>query len=254
MTADHKTSYTADGPTDVGFRTGGDETEIANGVFATGIVIGVQGKSVGRPDPDTNRPLSDFIGVVGESNVGSGVFGDSLLGGGNGVSGKSIHGTGVAGVGKTGVSGLGDGRGEDVDLTGVHGKCINNPRNFTGSGVFGENDQGAGVQGASNISTGVWGHSESGWGVHGSSAGSYGGVFASKNFAQIRLEPADSLGPPTWGPHLKGEFFVDRTGALFYCYGGDPPRWEKLAGPSLFRSFSDSIVAVINRLRDLFGP
>lgn len=95
----------------------------------------------------------------------------------------------------------------------------------------------------------MWGHSKSGWGVHGSSAVSYGGFFESNSAAQIHLKPAASFGPPT-GPHGMGDFFVDKTGALFYCYGDN--NWEKLAGPSL--ASRGLISAVINRLRGIFGP
>ncbi len=131
-------------------------------------------------------------------------------------------GIGVKGVGKTGVRGDGD----DV---GVHGF------NKNGDGVFGDSEFGAGVDG----------HSKSGAGVVGRCDSSYGGVFRS-NFAQIRLEPAASRGPPTTGAHGKGEFFVDAGGALFYCIGEAPPAgsWVRLAGPTLFRQIVDALVKV----------
>ena len=85
------------------------------------------------------------IGVEGHGNDEGGI----------GVQGTAQTeretGTGVRGIGPS---------------FGVHGTCSGN-QNFTGSGVFGENDKGFGVQGRSTISTGVSGHSQSGFGVHG---------------------------------------------------------------------------------------
>ena len=64
--ADHDDAqdYTANGPTDVGFRTGGDDTGITTGVVAAGTEFGVVGTGVlieGSPF----RP----IGVLGMSDV-----------------------------------------------------------------------------------------------------------------------------------------------------------------------------------------
>jgi hypothetical protein len=218
MSAEHATSYTADGPNPVGFRTGGDGTGIGDGVVATGTHFGVQG-------------IGAESGVVGESNQGFGVRGKSQNQAG--VFGKSDFASGVEGTSKTtGVRGVGDligVRGES-DVTGIHGVS-----NQNGTGVRGESE-----------GVGVDGHSGNGSGVRGSSENAYGGVFTS-NFAQIRLEPvADPFGPPNTGSHKKGEFFVDGRGALFYCVGGSPPSWQRLAGPSLFREF---ISALTNLLR-----
>lgn len=51
--ADHENAqdYTANGPTNVGFRTGGDGTGIRNGVVAAGTEIGARG--IGRDAPGT---------------------------------------------------------------------------------------------------------------------------------------------------------------------------------------------------------
>jgi hypothetical protein len=47
--ADHHDAqdYTANGPTGIGFRTGGENTGIANGVVATGTEIGAHGIGAG---------------------------------------------------------------------------------------------------------------------------------------------------------------------------------------------------------------
>ena len=71
----------------------------------------------------------------------------------------------------------------------------------------------------------------------------------SSNFAQLRLEPAVLRdGPPTTGTHLRGEFFVDANGALFYFDGHG---WTKLAGRSFLRT---SASAVIDAIRKALGP
>lgn len=106
-------------------------------------------------------------------------------------------------------------------------------------GVHGESTEGLG--------TGVLGGSTNGFGVHGRSASAYGGVFTS-NFAQIRLEPtAGTNGPPRRGQHQAGELFVDPRGRLYYCYGGTPPGWQRLAGPSWI---GDAIVTWVAPIRD----
>jgi hypothetical protein len=214
-------SYTAFGPSEFGFRTGAQPEGITNGVVATGTKIGVHGKGDGfkNTTPDTSIGVFEEsgggFGVHGFSQIGKGVYGATDIG--TGVQGDGRKGTGVLGTGKIGVHGEGD-------QIGVHGF------NKNGDGVFGDSEIGAGVDG----------HSDLGAGVHGRCDRSYGGVFTS-NFAQIRLEPANSLGPPT-GPHNKGEFFVDKEGALFYCYDNVPGSWAKLAGPSLFNKIRDFVV------------
>jgi len=231
--ADHDEAqdYKANGPTDVGFRTGGDGTGITNGVVATGIEIGVSGTSLGTPN---SNKLSvgvigkgETFGVQGISQNGDGVFGSSdKFSGVKGTGGD--FGAGVAGFGTlVGVSGEGE-------VTGVKGNS-----NGDGAGVMGDSGKGVGVDGHSGRGPGVRGRSDSG----------YGGVFTG-NFAQIRLEPSADLkfGPPTTGAHLSGEFFVDGNGTLFYCRGGSPPRWERLAGPSLISSLVSDTVNFVNKI------
>lgn len=235
--------YTANGPTGVGFATGGDGTGIVTGVLASGTRTGVHGKGVGEGDGAT--PPN---GVIGESRNGFGVVGSSdfyvgVQGNGpTGVKGFSREREGVFGLGPTGVRGhssRADFRPADAEEEiGVLGEGRD-------VGVLGEGSKGAGVEGHSYAGAGVRGHSDT----------IYGGAFASQ-FAQLRLEPAALLfGPPVApksGPqHRKGEFFVDRRGALFYCYTESPPRWQQIAGPSWV---SDTVTTAIKKLKDLIFP
>lgn len=160
---DDAQDYTANGPTDIGFRTGGDGTGIKNGVVATGIEIGVHGKG--------------GTGVVGETDSGTAVEGISREG--TGVSGLSIAarvesigvsgssraegGKGVSGSGTTGVEGFGN-------LVGVHGEAS------TGTGVEGISDSGAGVVGKSNFGVGGFFNSLSKEALVGVSGGPGNGV------------------------------------------------------------------------------
>lgn len=233
--ADHHDAqdYTANGPTEIGFRTGGDGTGITKGVVATGTEVGVFGRGVGVEN--TGPAVS--IGVVGEGTRG--VVGRGFVGvsgeGSTGVEGfgDSSSGMGVRGVGRTGVFGVGQSE-EGQPPIGVSGTT---DTKYRSTGVP---DDSPGV--------GVAGNSAQGTGVRGTSAKSYGGVFSS-NFAQLRLEPAVlRSGPPTTGTHLKGEFFVDASGALFYFHGQG---WTKLAGRSFLRT---SASAVIDAIRRAFGP
>jgi hypothetical protein len=115
-------------------------------------------------------------------------------------------------------------------------------------GVYGENNAvmpmfvgpqgthaplGAGVMGFSKQIVGVRGASERGDGVFGSSEQGYGGHFKGTR-APLRLEPADSSGPPTHGRHRRGEFYVDNNGDLFFCKDdGTPGSWFKVQlGPA----------------------
>ena len=218
--ADHHDAqdYTANGPTGVGFRTGGDGTGIKNGVVASGTEIGVHGIARPAPGDSFGRPM----GVLGEGSPG--VFG-------RGVDvGASEPPVGVIGEGHVGVRGTGASGGAGVEgLSGATG--VRGFGEFVG--VRGESPHGTSVVGDSDTGIGVEGHSGKGLGIHGRSDEAYGGVFTS-NFAQIRLEPAATpLGPPRTGSHRSGEFFVDARGALFYCIGGSPPSWQQLAGPSV---------------------
>ncbi len=213
--SDHNNAqdYTANGPTDVGFRTGGDGTGITNGVAATGNAIGVHGTGLGF-----DGMSAEVIGVLGDSKVGVGVKGVAISQQGvlgisdtlNGVEGMSGSGDGVSGDSKSGVGVRGSSSGDD----GIVGTSSANQK----SGVFGDNTD------TTQVTFGVSGRSQSplGAGVNGFSDVGYGGHFRGAR-APLRLQPATTIGPPKAGNHQAGEFFVDGNGDLFYCRGGDTP-------------------------------
>jgi hypothetical protein len=175
--------YTANGPTTIGFRTGGDGRGIENGVVAIGNQIGVRGICVGGAQG------ADFCGVVGEGGVV-----------GRGVRGQSKNQVGVIGISDifTGVQGLGGPQGEGVNGfsslgVGVKGLSTSND-GIVGSssgdrksGVFGDHTQptgpGSGLSGRSLSpeGTGVFGFSDAGGiGVKGFSSTNDGVVGSSK--------------------------------------------------------------------------
>jgi len=164
--ADHDDAqdYTANGPTDIGFRTHG--TNIENGVVAFGNQIGVHGISVGGDKG------SFFTGVLGESRVGTGVEGHSTNQ--SGVIGISDGGPGVKGIGGrqgAGVDGFCDlqegVRGESKHNDGIVGTSSGDRK----SGVFGDHTDTTrvtfGVSGRSQSpqGAGVFGFSDPGVGV-----------------------------------------------------------------------------------------
>lgn len=60
------------------------------------------------------------------------------------------------------------------------------------------------------------------------------GVTADGSVAPLLLKPASSgTGPPSSGTHQAGEFYVDSSGALYYCYlgGSTGGQWQKIAPP-----------------------
>ncbi|HXC96361.1 MAG TPA: hypothetical protein VNU92_11720 [Edaphobacter sp.] len=208
--------YTANGPTDVGFRTGGDGTGITKGVAATGNEIGVHGTGLGVEGTST-----EVIGVFGDSIVGIGVKGVSISQQGvlgisdteDGVSGLSGSGTGVSGESKSGVGVQGSSSGND----GIVGTSSADRK----SGVFGDHTD------TTRETFGVSGRSQSplGAGISGFSDVGYGGYFRGAR-APLRLQPAATIGPPRTGTHQAGEFFVDANGDLFYCRSGEPRSGE----------------------------
>ena len=147
--SDHEDAqdYTANGPTDVGFRTGGDGTGIAKGVVAQGTVVGVHGIGSGPAD-------AIAVGVLGESKNGVGVQGRSFRGIGvagstadpdsSAISGSAQGGDGITGFSLTGV-GV---RGSSNQNDGVVGTCQIDRK----SGVFGDHNNprvtGFGVSGS----------------------------------------------------------------------------------------------------------
>ena len=155
--------YTANGPTDIGFRTGGDGKGITNGVVAIGTQCGVHGE--GGPIVGS---AAVPVGVFGHSKDGVGVRGVADRGGaavegfasggpgvnassisGNGLKGDSTENDGVVGTSsgerKSGV--FGDHTRTKGPASGVTGRC-ESPQ---GAGVFGFSDSGGnGVKGFSS--------------------------------------------------------------------------------------------------------
>jgi hypothetical protein len=149
----------------------------------------------------------EAFGVSGTtaSPQGAGVNGFALRA--NGVNGTSTRSDGVVGVTEGGASGV---RG----IATASGKVT--------FGVHGSSDS------TDPRAAGVFGFSKRSNGVLGQSDGGYGGHFAGAR-APLRLQPAAGEGPPTSGPHLAGEFFVDRNGDLFFCrQGGSPGAWFRV--------------------------
>jgi hypothetical protein len=183
--ADHEDAqdYTANGPSNIGFRTGGDGNGIANGVVAVGTQIGVRGICAKRGDQG-----SFFCGVFGESKEGIGVQGQSATEAGViGISDSSVGVKGLAGKLGDGVRGVADSgvgvRGSSSSNDGIAGSSGGDRR----SGVFGDNTdtknvtfgvsgrtqspQGAGVNGFSVPGIGVRGTSTTNDGIVGTSSG-----------------------------------------------------------------------------------
>lgn len=197
--------YTANGPSNVGFRTGGANIEV--GVQATGHETGVHGIGVGHD----GRTDFTVAGVRGESNAGYGVIGQATVSAfpgvqGNsdvyvGVIGESEQSAGVEGRGSVGVVGRGDAsrvseegeRGDLIAGVGVYGTSEE------GKGVFGAVDTGLGVHGTSSRGDGVVGESKLGVGVVGRSSQDRGATFESERQAQIRLRPRRQADPPKTG-------------------------------------------------------
>lgn len=188
---DEAQDYTATGPTDIAFRTGGDGTAIDNGVVAQGKVTGVTG--LGRAAPGTiSRDPVGVVGdgptgvkgigreVAGEPDSGIGVIGQGSIGvrgstAGSeeiGVDGTSKGGIGVRGMSQTndGIVGVSDGDRK----SGVFGDNRNEKENESGSGVTGRtaSPRGSGVFGFSDAGgIGVRGFSNSNDGIVGVSSG-----------------------------------------------------------------------------------
>lgn len=260
----HEDQFTATGPAFTGagfpnaaFSTNRKGTNCTYGVNVQGSQCGVYGESGLGTDSSRETPNHHALENIGVCGVGltTGVFGhgDQRAG----VWGQHENsGAGVIGVGmkkNNGVFGVSQDPGNHKDDLGA------------GVGVKGASEcvHGVGVMGLSvkefsNSDTpraevgngggiGVMGESGSGTGVMGNSNTGVGGVFTS-NFAQIRLKPATTVGPPRKGFHEKGEFFVDSRGALFYCVNEFPLRWEQLAGPSFLKSLLSDVVTSVKKL------
>jgi hypothetical protein len=189
--------------------------------------IGVQGVAGGPADGVVGiSNAKDKSGVYGFNSyhnlfVGAayGVFGRCDAPAGAGVGADSKSGVGVRGRSgeNDGVVGLSDAN----DKSGVFGFNSKQDGGYA-FGVFGRCDapQGAGVSGRNDA--------ENGDAVSGYSPKGYGGHFTGGR-APLRLDPSSTLGAPTAGSHLRGEFFVDGNGELFYCKAdGNPGAWFRV--------------------------
>jgi hypothetical protein len=136
---------------------------------------------------------------------GSGIEGDAT-GSGTGVAGQSDSGRGVTGTSSTGAGVVGTSQ----DDYGVWGSSISS------NGVRGDSTNFIGVYGRAFAA----GQS----GVYGQASLGRGGTFAGK-LAQIQLKPSTAATHPSSG--VRGDFFVDHSGRLWFCKGGTT--WKQLA-------------------------
>jgi peptidoglycan hydrolase-like protein with peptidoglycan-binding domain len=268
----HEDQFTASGPAlagsgfpDAAFSTGEQDVGFQWGVRVNARRCGVTGQTFGGGIAGVcgqgrfskfgvlGTAFGERIGVVGASvvntndlfnvNVPPASFNlDSLgAGSGTGVLGKSGSGLGVHGISgsNTGVLGTSDAG------VGVHGISGSN------TGVLGNSATGIGTQGTSDSSTGIFGTSRSGFGIHGLSDGGPGGVFESKNAAQVRLLPTTMASPEGRVGGGGGELLATSdTGAsgetvfrLWFCTraGNEASAaWELVAGSRPFPGASVS--------------
>jgi hypothetical protein len=188
----------------------GDQASVLGESLAN--ATGVAGMSMRGDRNDLKTPLSTGVygwaegdaftrGVYGHTTGGRGVFGEASSG--TGVRGNStaggigVHGDSPSGLGVAGNSGSQTGvLGTSVSMTGLQG--------FAGSGK----------PPAPKGLTGVYGHSPNGRGAQ-----LAGGV------AQLRLVPSTSATYPASG--LLGDFFLDKSGRLWFCKGG--ATWKQVS-------------------------
>lgn len=176
------------------------------------------------------------VGVEGDSDSGAGVYGFSNSGQGVwgqgtdlGVYGASNAGTAIEAYSLGGTSlyahsdsGLpiqanaasnfypaimGIASGGNTGIQGFSGIQANPPETPSATGVFG-----SAVTGTAAV------------GVHGESSSGRGGYFKGK-LAPVRLAPSTTASHPTSGS--RGDFFVDKSGRLWFCKGGTS--WKQLA-------------------------
>jgi hypothetical protein len=177
------------------------------GVLGTGFAerIGVVGASV-----DNTNDLFNLNVPPGSFNL------DSLgAGSGTGVLGKSGSGFGVHGISRSSTA------------------------------VLGTSTSGIGAHGASESSTGILGTSRAGFGMHAISEDGPGGVFESRNAAQVRLLPSNMASPEGRiggaGGELLATMGISSSGQavfrLWFCTrAGDAASagWELVAGSRPF--------------------
>ena len=241
------------------------------GVGVKGVAGGTADGVVGATNAQSKSGVFGFNALSSEKTdvAGYGVFGRCDTVGGAGVAAESQYGVGSRShsAENDGVVGLSDASGK----SGVFGFNTNTKQQGTGYGVFGRCDasNGAGVEAESGHGVGVRGHSRlndavvglsdansrsgvygfnsspkgvafgvfgradsaGGAGVAGASENGYGGSFRGGQ-APMRLEPSTSVGAPTTGNRLTGEFYVESLGDLYFCKtagNGTAAKWVKLA-------------------------
>ncbi len=185
--------------------------------------IGIQGIS------------ESYIGVQGTSNSYEAVQGLSSTG--TGVHGRSNQAAGYAAgvygesVSPGGVGAFGNNHATSGNAVGAQGTS----HSPTGLALVGWADAGglavSGFSGgrfpAMPSKTGVHGRADqdgSSVGVSGFSAAGRGGLFAGQ-LAQLRMTPSTAVSHPASG--AAGDFFVDKSGRLWFCKGGTI--WKQLA-------------------------
>jgi hypothetical protein len=186
---------------------------------------GVWGQANATPNPGR--------GLVGISDAGTGVWGDSKTGravvgvvrekgdavwgetkSGRGVVGVSEDdGTGVLGICKVAGSGV-HGVGESRNTTGVVGESVE------GLGVQGKSKSGRGLHGFSETGSGVFGECRNGRAVEGWSETNYGVSGDSKTFVGVRGTSVKSTGTEGWSTSGTGVFGTSQTGVAIHGKGG----------------------------------
>ncbi len=151
--------------------------------------------------------LGSGSGLYGSSNTGEGIEAFSINGTGafavsNGDGQPSVHGKKVLDV--TGPSVKGENTNATNGYAAVYGIT-----NGTGPAVFGEGL--AAGNGTSGVAHGT------GSGVYGQSDNGRGGRFAGKK-AQLKLDPATAATHPASGD--AGDIFLDKSKRLWLCKGG----------------------------------
>ncbi|NOZ94098.1 MAG: hypothetical protein GXP47_05060, partial [Acidobacteria bacterium] len=208
-------------------------TDGANLIWTTvsgggGLQLPYQGTASSSSQPAFQVTNNSGVGLVGESQTKTGVFGIAHAAGEAGVVGYNIQGIGVGGVSDSGeaVSGSSIGgigvKGESTSYLGVFG--IGGRWGVFGSsgdsvsliinqsqGVHGASGEGIGVAGLSTTGTGIYGTSGSGPGVLGVSSSGYG--------VRGTSQDSDGLRGDSHGPNKSGVYGVTDQTAGFGIYG-----------------------------------
>jgi hypothetical protein len=191
-----------------------DASGYGNGVAGSSPTgIGVYGNSPsGRGVQGDSGTIE---GVYGFSHSGTGVYGFSQEGDGmqavSATSGKSGLNAQQSDAGGWAVNGGNEGAETNGYMGGANG-LLGQARGSTGSGVVGYAGSGSPPVGPAHA------------GVYGVSGSGRGGVFKG-NLAQLKLLPSSHVTHPASGQ--RGDFFVDKSGRLWFCKGGTT--WVKVA-------------------------